>query len=503
MAIGDSVTAAAEAALAGLSAAMEKMTEAAVALGARVETLITAGLNKLAVAMKSLSDMTIDLTTRGLERAAVVMKKFVDVMVSLPSRAVEGLADAMKRLVAAAAAMPGKAVNGLAEAMLALVRVTTDLAGKGLGALAAAMLGIVSGTVRLVDALGNALPIAMVRLENFARRALSEFTRIPERIAELGKALAGIEPRFRSFTNLLGTSFQSVELFDPGNFYLFQVAVQDSAAAFGEVLAPALKNVTALIKVIGDAMTNVTGGSAKFVGAATAGVAASAVAGPVAGIATFLVAMDDSGRIAEALGKVMEALAGAMDALIDPLEAVIDAMIPAIEALGDALKSVMDSLRPAIEVIGEAFAGVLAAIVTVIAEVVKGLVELLEWMGLVSETSRATKDKSVGKAAMPAHFTSAESFAQKAYTSAYSLGVGGDTAAERSAGHLASINSIVAEIRDFIKGIKSGDIAGTFSSSYAAGRDGGAPPEAKLENLWSGALWGVGRARAWVGGLFD
>lgn len=253
-----------------------------------------------------------------------------------------------------------------------------------------------------------------------------------------------------------------VEFFDPGRVQLFEVAVRDLYATLGRALQPALEVATHLIKRIADAFAAFSPPGKGVVEAAkriidafgpiidlfvqfaneVSGVLESALADSAGSIVHLAQSLADLVRSILQLAMGPELFASFVSALIPVVDIVVQLVRIFLELVNVALipvKLVAGALAVTLEL--------LAPLLNMLAEGLKTLADtirdVLVELGLVSD-KKPEKGKGTGMAAHQAHFTSAQSYAQTAYASAYGLGKDVNDPAKQSAGYLK-------EIRDFIK----------------------------------------------------
>lgn len=317
-----------------------------------------------------------------------------------------------------------------------------------------------------------------------------------------------------------------VEAFDPGAVQLFNVAARDLIATIGRMLKPAMEAATKIVKIWGDAIAGTSENTNKLVSAlvvtgtvitataalvmalrlamvaATGGVLGivQVLAGALVASTVFSAVMDKTGQIMEAFGAVIEIVMDVIDTGLGSVAGIIEIMMPAITAFVRVLalvaKVFTEIYTTGITIILELLTPLLEALANVLLKVAETVVEILSELGI--EISRSRKGASTGMAAHQANFTSASSYAQQAYASAYGLGTDVKLEeAKKTNNFLADLialgNKIYDEVANFVKTM-TGEKA---KEGFDAGRRGDieGAPELSFDNILNGSLPG------YVGGL--
>lgn len=251
---------------------------------------------------------------------------------------------------------------------------------------------------------------------------------------------------------------QSVELYDPGKVFLFNLAVRDLTATIGSVLSPIITQATQLMRTLG-AVIDGAGPHAKAFGAAmvaagsamvaatvaavalsaavnsaTFGLAATigAVTGLAAGGASFVAFADDTGQVIESLGELFSEFTVIADMVGETFIMLAQASEPLLTAIAQLI---VESLRlsqvtalPGLDlmvIVLENF----ARAIQIAADNLRVLTDLLEEFGLIQPRGRM--GDSTGRATAQATIMSAQQYAERAYTSAFSLGEMSDKEEEK------------------------------------------------------------------------
>lgn len=309
------------------------------------------------------------------------------------------------------------------------------------------------------------------------------FGKIISSFNDLVKAGTGLQNTVTALVGAFTHSIQSfVEVADPGRAFLFTLAVRDLMGSIGQLLIPAMEAATQIVRMFADNVTSMGGGTRRVVSAVAvaAGVAtAAAVAfaalgaaiilagGPItmlaaafgsaAGGLAFFSVMDETGKTMKALGSIFESFMVVVNAVGDVLYDEAMSLLPVVREL--ALLVAQTSLALAgllLPVVREMLNGgikITAAIATVLGELIGALREFLEGLtGIDTNLELKNKGKGTGAAASSATFQSAESYAQAAYRSAYSLGQTDEKTATNEFRN--NLIVLVRDVREFCREIR-------------------------------------------------
>lgn len=256
-------------------------------------------------------------------------------------------------------------------------------------------------------------------------------------------------------TSLVSSLTHWTEAFNPAQTYLATLAVRDLTATLGRLLMPALDAAVQMTRTLADTLISLGPESAKLVsGLVLAGAAFAATALLAAGVAAainfatgglagllgtlsalvvgstaFGAVMDTTGGVMESLKQVIESLAPAIAVVAEVAVAVVEALAPLIEALAGTLVPILQLLAGVVQILAVVLTPlvvVLNGFAVAIGWIADKLLRFLRWVGVLNEPDRepVRRGGSVGAAAGPtAQFSSAESYAQRAYAAAYSAGL--------------------------------------------------------------------------------
>lgn len=470
--------------------------------------------------------------------------------------------DAAKAAADAVGGVLGRALKTLTGSLRDLGRAAANVAGPLLGGLTRALGSLAEQVVKpFTSKLGAAFHRLLDPeefLKPFARRVAGVFREMAAPVARwlqpladrLGKAFGGLggaaESWVKPITSKLGASFG--RLFDvegtlkplargmlgltktfgtvlagagvatgaiaglgsvlgtlvgkaaPVEVEKFQIALNDTLAVIGRALIPVMQTMTELMRLAGDTFATFTGLVSGFLAAAMVPLTA-----------VFRAFFDVAGRVGAALGKVLAAATPILAGLAESFTAIFSAVSPVINLLIDliggllagamgVLASVVEAAVPVVVVLAETLGAVVRA--------VSGWVrDLLALFGIdVGEGGPGTKaGASVGAAVRKASIGGVTDLANRAYTSAYTMGSARDIPREQldtQKKMLHGLDQLPGRLADKLKGLTPGGMAARAVANPLVNANPNPSLAVRANNMLLNTAQKANQAITWMRELF-
>lgn len=236
-------------------------------------------------------------------------------------------------------------------------------------------------------------PAQVVRLKDEMRRTAQEVKGAESQTnrlgASLGKVKAAIEAigpaAIAAFAGLSATVRNTVRVADPATFQQFSLALRDLAGVVGQILAPVLQKITAVIRSVADYIVNLSPQTRRLIATVVSFTLALTA---VIGVAYLLVKAINAVTAAAAAMNVttggfliivgaIVAAASALAAILGSAESRTAVFGDTFEKLGNVITNVGKALWPTVEAVGSLVSAIVGGLMGVVGDLLGLLGSLL------------------------------------------------------------------------------------------------------------------------------
>jgi hypothetical protein len=261
----------------------------------------------------------------------------------------------------------------------------------------------------------NPTPEPKSRDATFGEGLKTGSSRIVAMFAVLEKSILSFGSAISSF----------VEKANPNATLRWNQAIADLQAVIGRALVPVLEKLTGMVRTLADTFASLSPEAQKLAVGLGLGSGLGGAIGALISAGTVLVRV--VGGIPALIGTLVGAFVGVM-ATMDSGKRIFQAFGSVVKALSAVVEVVAVALVPVLEV---ALVPMLEEVAKVAREAATGLRALVDAIREILTLPPIKDQSSVGAAARRAEIGGVQSFINKAYTSAFQMGVGGDIPKEQ------------------------------------------------------------------------